>query len=209
MIFAHLPASYITTTLSRRGWDRGLTAYQSKTVYALGTVAGILPDFDIFFTSLSTHRAAISHTPIFWFACAGLLFVSGVLVARRRSLLNALALALFIGAMTHLLTDAIFVGVKMLYPFSDAYFRMRPPIRLITDDLRLNYILNPIFLTEIHTFLAAWLLLREKQLASYRPTIKEGIRRNKGILTIAIFITAAYCIHWFWLCPVYYCPISI
>ena len=110
--------------------------------------------------------------------------------------------------MTHLITDAIFVGVKMLYPFSDNYFRIRPPIRLLYEDRRLNYLINPIFLTEIHTFLLAWIVLREKRAENVTQAITGRILHHKDILAIAALITLAYCVHWFWLCPAFYCPIN-
>ena len=133
----------------------------------------------------------------------------GLAFRRKRLLLIALVLALLIGTFIHLITDAIFVGVKMIYPFSDAYFRMRPPIRLIVEDRRLNYLLNPIFLTEIYTFLLAWVLLREKRASSAAKTVTERIRSHIDILSIAALITLAYCIHWFWLCPAFYCPAGL
>ncbi|MBX3051245.1 MAG: metal-dependent hydrolase [Caldilineaceae bacterium] len=209
MIFAHLPASYITTNGSKRLWNRGLSATEERIVYTVGIGAGVLPDVDVIFTSLATHRNAMTHTPIFWLISAALLISAGLAFRRKRPLLIALALALLIGTFTHLITDAIFVGVKMLFPFSDTYFRMRPPIRLIVEDRRLNYLLNPIFLTEIYTFLLAWIIWREKRASSPSIPTTERIRRHRGVLSIVALITLAYCIHWFWLCPALYCPIGL
>ncbi len=205
MIFAHLPASYITTNLSHKLWNQGLSPRQERMVYAVGVGAGVLPDVDILFASLATHRNAITHTPAFWLMCATLLILGGVLRPRIRYLLTALALALLIGTFTHLITDAIFVGVKMLYPLSDTYFRMSPPIRLIVEDRRLNYLLNPIFLTEIYTFLLAWIMWREKRADTVAHTLRMRLIYHKWILSSAVLIALAYGLHWYWLCPIFYC----
>ena len=168
MIFAHIPGSYVTMNLTRKYWCESLDGREQKLVYLSGILAGILPDIDILLVSIADHRGGITHTPFFWIVCVLSISLLAIAVKRKRRLFFSLAFALLLGSSTHVLSDAIFIGVKLLYPMSNEYYRMRPPITLRYDNLLINYILNPIFLTEIYTFFAAGMILRSNK--SKAPT---------------------------------------
>ena len=197
MMFGHLPGSYVTMTLTENVWRKGLTPQEGIMVYACGILAGIAPDVDVLFAGITEHRGSIVHTPFFWVVCAAGVALLAVVFRHRKRLLLSLSLAILIGAGTHLLLDAIFVGVKVLYPLSNEYFRIRPPISLRYDNWIINYLLHPIFLTEIYTFVAAAMLWRHRRAEPSRPGFAGIIRVNRGIVGIAVLITALYLLNWF------------
>lgn len=201
MIFAHLPGSYVIMNLTNKYWREGLDKREQRLVYLSGVVAGILPDIDVLFVSVANHRDSITHTPFFWILCSFSISLLAIGVERKQRLLFSLAFSLLAGSFTHVLSDAIFTGVKLFYPVSNEYFRMRPPIALRYDNPFINYVLNPIFLTEIYTFIAAGMVLR-------RNTRKEPTNNLLGILKIdkyliggATLITLFYALNWYVIYP--------
>ncbi len=135
------------------------------------------------------------HTPFFWVVCAAAVAALALIVRQRQRLLLHLALAILIGTGTHLLLDAIFTGVKLLYPFSNVYFRIRSPISVRYDNWLINYILNPIFLTEIYAFIGAAMLYRYRRTES-SPGAVGFLRVNQGIVGAAVLITVLYLLNW-------------
>lgn len=196
MMFGHLPGSYTTMTLTEKLWRRGLTPQEGKVVYACGILAGVAPDVDVLFAGITEHRGSIVHTPFFWVICTAGVALLAIVFRQRQRLLLHLALAILLGAATHILLDAIFVGVKLLYPLSDEYFRMRPPISSRYDNWIINYLLHPIFLTEIYTFVGAVMLWRHRRAKPSPPGVVGFLRVNQGILGLAVLITILYLLNW-------------
>lgn len=132
--------------------------------------------------------------------CSFSIFLLAIATERKRRLLFSLAFSLVIGSLTHVLSDAIFTGVKLFYPLSNEYFRMRPPIALRYDNLFINYVLNPIFLTEIYTFIAAGMVLRCNK--RKEPTNNLWILKiNKYLIGGAALITLFYALNWYVIYP--------
>ena len=183
MMFGHLPGSYITMTLTEKLWRRGLTPQEVKSVYACGILAGVAPDVDVLFAGITEHRGSIVHTPFFWAICAAGVALLAIVFRQRQRLLLHLAFAILVGAATHILLDAIFVGMKLLYPLSNEYFRMRPPISSRYDNWIINYLLHPIFLTEIYTFVGATMLWRYRRAKASSRVVMGFLRANQGILS--------------------------
>lgn len=201
MMFGHLPGSYVAMNLTTRAWQRNLGAVEQRWVYAIGISAGILPDLDALFLPLSEHRASIVHTPFFWLViCAGIAALTLVLPSRRQ-LLVSIALSILIGAITHLALDAIFVGVKLLYPFSTEYFRFRRPIAWRYDHWVVNYVLDPVFLTELYTFLAAGMVLEMKRSGATLRTLPAVLRSNSLLLGLALWLGLVYAVNWYLVYP--------
>jgi inner membrane protein len=196
MIFGHLPGSYITMTLTERLWRRDLTLQEAKVVYACGILAGVAPDVDVLFAGITDHRGSIVHTPFFWVICATGVALLAIPFRQRQSLLQHLALAILIGAATHILLDAIFVGVRLLYPLSNEYFRMRPPISSRYDNWIINYLLHPMFLTEIYTFAGAIMLRRQRRAKASSRGVVGFLLMNKGVVGLASLITVLYLLNW-------------
>lgn len=196
MMFGHLPGSYLTMTLTEKWWRKGLTPQDGRIVYACGILAGVAPDVDVVFAGIAEHRGSILHTPFFWLLCASGVALLAVVFRHRKRLLLSLSLAILIGAATHLLLDAIFVGVKLLYPFSNEYFRMRPPISSRFDNWIINYSLHPIFLTEIYAFIGAAMLWRYRRAESSPAGVVGFLGVNRSIAEVAVLITALYLLNW-------------
>jgi len=201
VIFGHLPGSYVTMNLTRELWSRGLTEKQARVVYLFGIAAGVVPDIDLLFVSLSQHRDSLTHVPLFWAGgCLAILLLSIVLKKHRR-LLTRLVVAIAIGVLTHLLLDAIFTGVKIFYPFSNDYYRMLSPISWRYDNWIVNYVLHPIFLTEIYVFIVAGIILRRNRHKFRFDTVAVVVSSNKGFIVGAGLITALYALNWYVLYP--------
>lgn len=201
MMFAHLPSSYIAINLTESLWQRGLSERERRVVYVIGIAAGMFPDTDGLFMPIREHRASLLHTPFLWFVVCGAIASLALVFPCRRALLLNLALVVLIGTWLHLLLDAIFVGVKLLYPFSMNYYRFRPPISLRYDNWIVNYVLHPIFLTEIYTFIAAGITFKVKRdsVSLNRPL--AILRSSRYLIAVAILITLAYVLNWYVIYP--------
>lgn len=196
MMFGHLPGSYIAMALTEKWWRKGLTPQEGKIVYACGILAGVAPDVDVLFAGLAEHRGSVVHTPFFWMICAAAVALLAIVLRQRQRLLLGLSLAILIGAGTHIFLDAIFVGVKILYPLSNEYFRMRSPISSRYDNWIINYLLHPIFLTEIYAFIVAAMLWRYRRTEPSPPGVVDFLRVNRGVVGVAVLITALYLLNW-------------
>lgn len=187
--------------LTKKYWSEGLNKKEQELVYFSGILAGVLPDVDVLFVSLADHRDSITHTPFFWVLCSiGISFLA-IAVKRKRRLFFNLAFALLVGAFTHILSDAVFTGVKLLYPLSNEYYRMRPPISLRYDNLFINYVLNPVFLTEIYTFVAAGIVLRRNRNKESASDLLAILKSNKDLIGGAALITLFYILNWYVIYP--------
>lgn len=92
-----------------------------------GALCGALPDVDMFAAFAKTrslvienakqsHRAYITHTPLFWFALAVVVF------AATRDV--AIALLVFLCPVSHLLLDSIEDDIMWRWPFSSQPYRI-------------------------------------------------------------------------------------
>ncbi len=201
MMFAHLPASYVTMNVTRPLWDRELSDRERQVVYVTGIAAGIFPDIDGLFMPIHQHRASPLHTPVFWLAFCGLILTAALVVRQRRALLVSLAIVILMGAWLHLLLDAIFVGVRMFVPLSDDYFRFSGSISKRFDNWVVNYVLHPIFLTEVYVFAAAAFVFHTKQSGGFDVGWPRPLKTNRALLAVTGLITMAYVVNWFVIYP--------
>ncbi len=201
MIFAHIPGSYVTMNLTKKYWCENLDGREQKIVYLSGILAGILPDIDLLFVSVAEHRGGVTHTPFFWIVCSLGISLLAIAVKRKRRLFFNLALALLLGSSTHVLSDAVFTGVKLFYPVSNEYYRMSSPIAVRYDDLLINYVLHPIFLTEIYTFLAAGMVLRSNKSKEHNNNLLAILKSNKDLIVGVALITLIYLLNWYIIYP--------
>lgn len=187
--------------LTRTIWRRNLGHVERRWVYAIGIIAGTLPDVDALFLPLFEHRASIVHTPFFWLmTCVGIAALVLVWPSQRR-LLVALSLAVFLGSMTHLMLDAVFIGVRLFFPFSTAYFRFRHPITWRYDNWIVNYILHPIFLSEILTVVIAGIIFQTKRCRKDRCEWATWLRMNRYWIGGTVVIALAYLANWYIIYP--------
>jgi membrane-bound metal-dependent hydrolase YbcI (DUF457 family) len=187
--------------LTREYWCKGLDRREQKLVYLSGILAGILPDIDLLFVSVADHRDSIIHTPFFWIVCSLSISLLAIAVKGKRRLFFGLAFALLLGSLTHVLSDAVFTGVKLFYPASNEYYRVRPPITLRYDNLFVNYVLHPIFLTEIYTFFAAGMILRSNKSKEPANNLLAILKINAILVGGAVLITIIYVLNWYIIYP--------
>lgn len=123
----HAAAGYLVSAgvLSAMGVPYNTPAAQ--TILALGFMFGALPDVDMFFAFAKTrsmvienakqsHRVYITHTPIFWFAIAVVVF------AATRDI--TIAPLVFLCPLSHLLLDSLEDEIMWRWPFSSQPYRL-------------------------------------------------------------------------------------
>lgn len=131
--FGHAATGYLLTTLILSIMQPELAPEQLRLLILFGTVAAVIPDLDFvfFFTKhrslklreKESHRAQITHTPLFWLVLSALVFLAGFTAGGIFGIyLGVLVLA---GTWSHLLSDSIEYGVMWLWPFSRRQFYFR------------------------------------------------------------------------------------
>ena len=120
---SHIASGYIL--------GRGLIGKESPWTAApflmILLAASVLPDVDGLWSSTVAGHHSVLHTPIFWLAVFAAMLVWDKL--SNISWMKPAALAIFLGALLHLITDwftARTVGIQWLYPFSGANFDVYP-----------------------------------------------------------------------------------
>jgi hypothetical protein len=73
---------------------------------------------------------------------------------------------------------------------------MRPPISSRYDNWIINYLLHPIFLTEIYTFVGAAILWRYRRARPSPPGVVGFLRVNQDVVGLAVLITVLYPLNW-------------
>ena len=124
MIVAHLPAGYLVARL----WARlRPTAEAVPGLAAWGAVGGVIPDIDMFWSTLVDHGAVhhhryITHWPFFWLCLLG---SAAAVLAIRRARTAWHCLAVFaLAVASHLFLDWFVSAMWLLAPFSDRSFHL-------------------------------------------------------------------------------------
>lgn len=124
MLPTHIVTTAATTAYLLNRWN-----VNNKWLYALGFVAGAIPDFDllyymafkkrkntIFTADAVNHRQTIMHAPLFYMAV--LLPLSAIAYFGHITLLYQIVVLLSVGVFSHILMDMVWVGgVPLLWPF--------------------------------------------------------------------------------------------
>ncbi|MFV0472641.1 MAG: metal-dependent hydrolase [Pikeienuella sp.] len=119
MFIAHIPAGYLLANrLSRNHPDRAA-------LIAIGLVAAVFPDTDLFWFYLvdgrqTAHHAYLFHWPLFWTALAALALAAARLAHWRRA--GRFILVALIGLMSHMALDSVAAAIPWLAPFSAREF---------------------------------------------------------------------------------------
>lgn len=118
---SHIASGYILGNALLR---KGNSPWTTAPFLLVLLIASILPDVDGIWSNTVAGHHSILHTPIFWiFLFVGM---TGLGMISNIRWMKPVSLAIFLGAILHLLTDWITartVGIKWLYPFSDkSYF---------------------------------------------------------------------------------------
>lgn len=154
MIFAHGPAGFLTSFLTKPFWKKRFGVFRKRTTYwlmAIGALGGIFPDIDLFYYYLvdagTSHRAFLTHTPVLYVSVFILLFPILLLLKKAKW---AFALVAFtLGALSHLATDTIMAQIRFLYPLSNTFYGISDfNIAFINSNLLfLNFLMEGIFFT--------------------------------------------------------------
>lgn len=120
MFIAHLPAGYLTA----RGAERCGAKHPLLMVACL--LGSIAPDFDLLYFYLVDscrhhHHSYCIHWPVVWL---GLLVLSLLWLAWRRSSAAGLAVAFAGNGLLHIALDGVVGDVQLFAPWSDEYYAL-------------------------------------------------------------------------------------
>lgn len=163
MFIAHLPAGYLLTNWMTKGHPR------RKSLMAVGLIASITPDLDLFWFYLvnerkTNHHDFVFHWPVFWIGLALLSwFVFRLLKLRGAGVFIGVALA---NLMLHMILDSVAAEIYWLSPLADFQVNLvEVPARY--DWWVWNFVLHWTFLVELSITLAAlitfWRNLRSRR----------------------------------------------
>ena len=166
MFIAHLPAGYLTTRLLLR--RRRLPDGIGRRLLALGLVASVLPDLDLFYFYLidarqTLHHEYWPHLPVFWAALAAPLLGAAVWTRRLEALLAWLVFHLNI--LLHLVLDSVVGHVLWFYPLSDRTVVLFD-VPTVHGWWVWNFVLHWTFLFELAICVAAAMLALRRRLAT-------------------------------------------
>jgi hypothetical protein len=137
----HLSGGYLATTalLSLAPWS--FSTNELITLYIIGTIAGEIPDIDLFAFYFekkknnnsfhSNHREYITHLPTFWITISLLISLFGLIISSTFTL--ALGFVFLVGTISHFILDSIDYGIAWLAPLSSKRFYLFP-MKLIKED---------------------------------------------------------------------------
>lgn len=159
MIIGHIPAGYILTKKLQQ-------KFKIKKFLALGLLASIFPDLDIFYFYFVDHRQNLHHgywihIPFYWLIIS--VFTFAVLTLWNKKEYYFAALIFFSNVFLHLFLDTIVGKIEWLYPFSSRsiYFFDVPAVHSFW---LYNFIFHWTFLFEVAVI--AWaviIFVRRKQ----------------------------------------------
>lgn len=128
----HIAGGYLVGFALARIFEPSLTIDERHGIIFLAMATAFAPDLDMFFSffklgsmrlakGASNHRLLVTHTPFFW-----LIFGIGVFFALGATAKSGyVALAITLGALSHLVLDSIQYGIQWLYPFSKQLYSIR------------------------------------------------------------------------------------
>jgi len=110
------------------------SAGQINSLLIIGTLAGELPDIDLFRLHFEhrpggkhktiNHHEYITHTPIFWLVISLIVVVAGFLFGS--TFTEWIGWLILAGSWSHLLLDYIEYEIKWIWPISDKLYSMMP-----------------------------------------------------------------------------------
>lgn len=119
MIFAHGPAGFITTYLTKRWWSKKLTKRQILYLFIIGTLAGLFPDIDTvyyyFFSATLYHREIFTHSLVLYLIVYLVIYFIGCF--KKSRFVKVVGFVIFLATLSHLFLDSLGSGVMWLYPF--------------------------------------------------------------------------------------------
>ena len=131
----HLSGGYLSTTALLSLISFGsFSANEITTLYIIGTIAGEIPDIDLFIfyfekkknnnSTRSTHREYFTHMPLFWIILSLIISFLGSLFSSPFTIVTGFVI--LFGTMSHFILDSIDYGIAWLRPFSQKRFSIFP-----------------------------------------------------------------------------------
>lgn len=138
--FGHAAAGYLASVGILSAGGVALNVQETQLLLMFGSALGALPDVDMFAAFIKTrslviendkqsHRAFITHTPVFWLAAGTLAYLTfGNLAA---------ALIIALAPLSHLFLDSLEDDVRLLWPWSNkgiCMFKQKKDLHIPAQD---------------------------------------------------------------------------
>lgn len=129
----HIAGGYLAARAILSVAHLPLTDSQTIAIIVIGTLAGELPDMDLFLfvkahkndrgEKPESHRNYITHIPLFWLAVSLAIVSCSTLASFDFGIMAGWAL--LAGTWSHFILDSVEYGIKWLRPFSERRFCLR------------------------------------------------------------------------------------
>jgi len=186
MFIGHVAGGYILTTFVLKKTD--LSDHLKNTLFWMGIVASILPDFDIFYFYLIDHRqnshhSYWTHLPIYWLAITAFLLITSTVF--KKKVWTIATIILSTNVFLHLILDTFTGHIQWFYPFYNHRFVLFH-VPAIYGWWIWNFLFHWTFLFEILLLIMAYMI--------YRKNIKmvTFFKKNKGFIIILIISFLAF-----------------
>ena len=142
----HLAGGYLAAATLLSVLHPDFSTTQINTLLLIGTLAGELPDIDLFFFNWKhrkdtvvennsndneSHRNYITHVPLFWLLISLIIILSGYalnLVSINSTFIQWTGWIILIGTWSHLILDSIEYGIRWLSPISKKRYALKTKI---------------------------------------------------------------------------------
>lgn len=197
MYIAHAPISYLANELIQKEKIKKLQDYEQIIVGFVTLLAGILPDFDLFLSSMLgipsfMHHDFLTHTPIFYIVIWGILrlllhFSVNILNKKSkkvfsRDFLEILINSFLIGSIFHLLADTLVTKIMLFYPLTKSKFTLF--YWLLEPNLFAGYFLSIMFVIEL-IFISIFILVIYKKYFKQSKIVNILV---KGVVVISVIL---------------------
>ncbi len=123
----HLSGGYLATTALLGIFHPDFSTNEIITLLIVGTLAGELPDIDLFFFNIKyrhqqanrndSHRNYITHIPFFWLAISLLVVIIGLIINSQFT--EYVGWIILAGTWSHFILDSIEYGIRWFAPISN------------------------------------------------------------------------------------------
>jgi membrane-bound metal-dependent hydrolase YbcI (DUF457 family) len=159
----HLAGGYLTATALLAVFHPDLSMAQTNALLVIGTLAGELPDIDLFFFNIrhrrdrneprhiqdtDNHRNYITHVPFFWFIVSATISFVGFISS---TFIEWIGFILLAGTLSHFILDSVEYGIRWFAPWSNKRFAIQLQVPEKTTDDRPGSI-KQYFHFLIHTY---------------------------------------------------------
>jgi hypothetical protein len=163
MIFAHLPAGYVTARLLQKRMHVSDVAW--KTFLVAGLLGSVAPDFDLLYYFIIDqqrhhHHTYFTHFPVFWISLLAVSCLWYRFASNKRW--ATLAVIFSLNGFIHLILDSVAGNIRWLAPWDFQRYALTK-VPHMTGSRRLDYLMHWSFLFELIPIVWAGILWKREK----------------------------------------------